>query len=369
MPEKIGRNIELYMGPKQIGGPDDLLEPIVKFIDGAKKRLLIAVQELDYKPIAEAIVRARQRKVLVKLVMEADYLIAKSASKTPFLPGGAHEVNRSLHNAILRAKIKVNTDFNPKIFHQKFMVRDRASVLTGSTNFTETGVTKNLNHIIIIHNKEVAKIFEKEYKEIQQGNFGKLNEGHDPRPKEIQVSKVRVKTLFAPDHNPEMEIMKQIAKAKRRVDFAIFTFSESSGIDDELVLAKRAGIDIRGAFYTMQANQKWSAKEVLRNGGIELFLVPKRKLPQGVPKIGKLHHKLMVIDQQLIIGGSFNYTGPANALNDENILIIGDLETEDTESKNLQKKIAKYALNEIDRIIDVYGDKVTRAEARRIVDA
>ena len=29
----------------------------------------------------------------------------------------------------------------------------------------------------------------------------------------------------------------------------------------------------------------------------------------------------MVIDNQLIIGGSFNYTGPANRLNDENIFI------------------------------------------------
>ena len=156
---KRAGNIELYMGPAELGGPDNLLDTIVKFISGAKKKLLIAVQELDSQEIAEAIIQAKQRGVQVKLVLEADYLIAKKAHEDPFSPGGSHEKNRTLHNAILRAKIKTNTDFNQKIFHQKFIVRDGTSVLTGSTNFTDTGVSKNLNHIAIIHDEAVAKIF------------------------------------------------------------------------------------------------------------------------------------------------------------------------------------------------------------------
>ena len=74
MPKAIG-NIELFMGPHQLGGPDNLQEVIVNFIDGAQKRLFIAVQELDSQPVAEAIIRAKQRKVLVKLVLEADYFM------------------------------------------------------------------------------------------------------------------------------------------------------------------------------------------------------------------------------------------------------------------------------------------------------
>lgn len=357
MPKKIG-NIELYMGPDKVGAPDDMQGTIVDFINGAEKRLFIAVQELDSEPIAKAIINAKQRKVLVKLVLEADYLIAKTAREKPFEPGGPHEINRLLHNAILRAKIKANTDFNPKIFHQKFIVRDGKSVLTGSTNFTKTGTQKNLNHIVIIHDKDVAKIFNREFTEIQQGHFGKLNEGHDPKPKEIHVSGIRIKTLFSPDHNPEMEIMKQIAKAKNRIDFAIFTFSKSSGIDDQLVMAKQAGIKIRGALHRSQANQDWSAKDVFKAAGLkEIYLVPKKHgLPQ--PKPRKLHHKLMVIDEQIIIAGSFNYTGPANKLNDENIVIIGDLNEKKNDSIKKQKKLTGYALDEISRIINLYGEKV-----------
>lgn len=47
--------IELCMGPTQLGAPDDLKQVIVNFIDGARKKLDIAVQELDCRDIAKAI--------------------------------------------------------------------------------------------------------------------------------------------------------------------------------------------------------------------------------------------------------------------------------------------------------------------------
>jgi phosphatidylserine/phosphatidylglycerophosphate/cardiolipin synthase-like enzyme len=350
---KIIDNIEIYMGPHQLGGPDNLCEVIVNFIEGAHSSLYIAVQELNSRPIAEAIIRAKQRDVLVKVVLEADYLVEKTAQQNPFLAEGENEVNRLLQDAILRSSIFVRSDFNPDIFHQKFIIRDNQSLLTGSTNFTETDTSANLNHIIIIHDGNIARIYKREYDEILQGHFGKLDEGHDATPLEVPVSNIRVKVLFAPDHNPEMEIMKQIAKAKKRVDFAIFTFASSSGIDDQMILAQASGIAVRGAMFTSQANQIWSATSNLENAGISLFFVPRPGLPE--PKPRKLHHKLMVIDEQLIIAGSYNYTHPANFLNDENIIIIGDLFSTDPDSIAKQKALAGFALAEIDRIIGQFG--------------
>ncbi len=66
----------------------------------------------------------------------------------------------------------------------------------------------------------------------------------------------------------------------------------------------------------------------------------------------------MVIDEKLIIAGSFNYTGPATRLNDENIMIIGDLNESKPESKEGQSQLAKFALKEIDRIIVQHGKKM-----------
>ena len=343
-------NIILHLGPTEQGAPDSLITPIIEFINKAKRRqkLMIAVQEVDNRSIAEAIINARKRGVTVDLVIEQDYLLGGKIPNDPFVAGGKHEENRFLFNAILRSTVDVKSDFNTKIFHQKFMIRGN-SVLTGSTNFTSTGISKNLNHIVVIDDAEVANAYKKEFKEIQNGNFGKLSIDRDEKPKEARVTGIRVKPLFAPDHSPEMEIMKQILKAKKRVDIAVFTFAQSSGIDDVLIAASGRGVKVRCVMDSQQANQKWAASHGLKKAGVDV------KIAGNSGGLGKLHHKLMTIDDSLSIFGSFNYTGPANKSNDENIVIIGDLEETSSVVKAAQKRIARAARKEIDRIDTVFG--------------
>jgi phosphatidylserine/phosphatidylglycerophosphate/cardiolipin synthase-like enzyme len=355
MSKKIG-NIELFMGPHQLGSPDNIEEAIITFINKANKELLIAVQEIDNENIAKALIEKKKSGVLIQIVLEADYLVEKKPEPDPSLPKGEFEENRRLQSMFLRSSVYLRSDFNPSIFHQKFIVRDNEALLTGSANFTITDTSQNFNHVVIIEDKKVAKSYVDEFDEIRQGHFGKLNEGHDPKPQEVLVNSIRVKPLFAPDHMPEMEIMKQMAKAKKNINFAIFTFAQSSGIDDQMLLLSKNGIKISGIMFKSQANQEWAPTKELVKNGLNISLVPKNNSPSPVPR--KLHHKLMIIDEQLLIVGSFNYTAPANLLNDENILIIGDLKTTDTESIKGQKELAKYALDDLERINKIYGEKV-----------
>ena len=74
-----------------------------------------------------------------------------------------------------------------------------------------------------------------------------------------------------------------------------------------------------------QAAQNWAAPKWLIHPNIELF-IPERK---GVfASLRKLHHKLMVIDERIVVAGSFNYTEPANEYNDENIFVLGSTHDE-----------------------------------------
>ncbi|MBV2093724.1 MAG: phospholipase [Candidatus Thiodiazotropha sp. (ex Codakia orbicularis)] len=344
---RVGQ-VAFFAGPHNLGAPDNLETVIVDFINQAQKRLEIAVQELESEPIAKAIIAARKRKVLVKLVIEQSYLKRSPLKADPWTPGGRNEPNRAVHDAILRSNIDVKVDYNANIFHQKFIVRDREAVLTGSTNFTPTGTHKNLNHLVIVEDAQVARIYAREFKEIQQGRFGRRSEGHDPHPKELEVSDVPIKILFAPDHNPEMEIMKQMMKARERIDFAIFTFAKSSGIDDTMLGLLNAGMPIQGVFDSKQGAQDWSPVKALSEQGASLYGAGNRG------GVGKLHHKLMVLDDQVVIAGSFNYTGPANMLNDENIIILGSFDEQLTlAQKTTQGRIAQFARKEIERIINV----------------
>jgi phosphatidylserine/phosphatidylglycerophosphate/cardiolipin synthase-like enzyme len=148
--------VEVYVGPPVLGAPDDLDAVIRDFLGAAKHSLAIAVQEVDSRSIADAILAAMQRGVRVQLILEGDYLVEAHPSADPWALAGEFEEDRIIHSAFLRAGVDVITDLNPAIFHQKFVVRDvgesTAAVLTGSTNFTLTDTGQNTSSGPVVGN-------------------------------------------------------------------------------------------------------------------------------------------------------------------------------------------------------------------------
>lgn len=240
--------IEAFVGPAELGAADQLEQVIVDFIVGAEHSLDIAVQELDNEPIAQAILDARFRGLSVRVVLEQDYLLSAKVPRVRTRPGEDEaaarrriqfsnepgtrslEPNRRLFAALLRCNIDVKADYNPAIFHQKFAIRDfrdrarpTSAILTGSANFTSTDCHRNLNHVVIFHDARICAEYAGEFASIRAGQFGRGLHGDVPRA--FNLGGVPVKVLFAPDHTPELEIMKQMLKATERVDFAIFTFA------------------------------------------------------------------------------------------------------------------------------------------------
>jgi phosphatidylserine/phosphatidylglycerophosphate/cardiolipin synthase-like enzyme len=370
--------IEAYVGPQELGAADDLEEVIVDFIAGARSSLDIAVQELDSEPIAQAILDARWRGVSVNLFLEQDYLRTplKTELGVPIPPQpkegetatealrrvqwGADETdlaeNRKILAALLRSDIEVRGDFNPKIFHQKFALRDyrrgRASkpgnpaLLSGSANFTFTDTHRNLNHVFVFKSSAVCRQYEVEFDELSLGRFGR--QIHGDVPKLFDLGGIPAKILFAPEHTPELEIMKQMLKGSKEVYFAIFTFAGSSGIDDTMVALARGDMKVCGVLDRAQAAHGWAAPKTMKHKNITLFQ------PKKTSGVRKLHHKLMVIDERVVVAGSFNYTQPANDYNDENIFVLGSVLPEThgiAVEANPTGDLARFMKSEIERII------------------
>ena len=342
-----GGRIEAFVGPRELGAADDLEAVIVEFVRGARKSLDIAVQELDSEPIAQAILDARWRGVSVNLFLEQDYLRSPLTARggVPVPPRPKHgespedalrraqwgddasslAANRRILGALLRCDVEVKGDFNPQIFHQKFVLRDfrdgkatkpgDPALLSGSANFTVTDTHRNLNHVFVFHNTAICRQYAAEFEELRLGRFGR--QLHDDVPKVFDLAGVPAKVLFAPEHTPELEIMKQMLKGTREVFFAIFTFAGSSGIDDAMLSLARGGMKLTGVVDRGQAAMGWAAPRALVHPNIELFQ------PRRDSGVRKLHHKLMVIDERVVVAGSFNYTEPANDYNDENIFVLG----------------------------------------------
>jgi phosphatidylserine/phosphatidylglycerophosphate/cardiolipin synthase-like enzyme len=325
----LNGRVQVFLGPQEVGAADKLEDVIVGFLDGAQYTLDIAVQELDNPRIADAIDRAARRKqpgkktnLQVRFVTEGDYLKETSPVDPP-TKAVSLDVNRGYLVRLLRGAVDAKIDFNPKIFHHKFIIRDldhqAAAVLTGSTNFTTTCTHRNLNHVVIFHDLGVATAYQSEFDQLFNGIFGERSPVLTATdPLKLNIEGVEVQILFSPDNNPELRIVNEILKAQHSAHLMMFTFAKSTTIDDAL-LSKLAvpGFLVKGVLDGSQSAQSWSPHPALIAAGARL-----RK--DTLPNNGKLHHKVLVLDSKVVIGGSFNYTGPANQYNDENLFVIRD---------------------------------------------
>jgi phosphatidylserine/phosphatidylglycerophosphate/cardiolipin synthase-like enzyme len=378
--------IEAYVGPRELGAHDDLEAVICGFIGGARSTLDLAVQEIDSEPIAQAVLDARWRGVDVRAFVEQDYLRSKRPKGALAVSprGGETEdearhrmqwgeevgdlgLNRRILASFLRSDIEIKGDYNPEIFHQKFVLRDyrgkalpTSALLTGSANFTTTDTHKNLNHVFVFNDHRICREYRREVDQLEHGDFGRG--AHGDAPATYGLAGVPVKVLFAPDHTPELELIKQMLRCEERVDFAIFTFSGSSGIDDAMAMLVAADRRVRGVLDAGQGRQWWSATKWLHDKQIEVFL------PSPDSNVRKLHHKLMVIDDCTVVAGSMNYTRPANEFNDENIFVIGspyDREERVEVDHAECARLANHMRDEVERIARDLSEPFTPAAKQR----
>jgi phosphatidylserine/phosphatidylglycerophosphate/cardiolipin synthase-like enzyme len=370
----VGGKIKGYVGPAGLGASDDLQAVIVAFIDGATEYLDVAVQELDNPAIAEALIRRRRAGVRVRIILNHSYLQDETDAEHRPDPAlvtiaqlaadkSERQINRNVYAALCRCGVEVRMDLNPTaIFHQKFCVRDlridaggnerkgkHPSVLTGSANYTDTDCKTNLNHLFEFADLDVQRQFAGEFNEAFNGEFGRGRLGTPPTT--YDVGGVPVKVLFAPDHGPEAEVVKQLLKCPKggRIDTAMFTFAGSSAIDDAMLVLAGADRTVRVVLDRGQSTESktWSAAKWLQDGGVEV-LVPNRR-----PGLRKLHHKLCVVDASTVVGGSFNYSEPATLFNDEALIVIGSPHDDSdgvTVDHSACAEIAGFFRAEIDRI-------------------
>jgi phosphatidylserine/phosphatidylglycerophosphate/cardiolipin synthase-like enzyme len=82
-----------------------------------------------------------------------------------------------------------------------------------------------------------------------------------------------------------------------------------------MVAKHQEGISVDGVFESQNAEGTGAEFNKLRSGGINV-------LEDGSCYI--LHHKTIIIDDRVVITGSYNFTASAERDNDENLVIIDD---------------------------------------------
>lgn len=112
------------------------LELVLESIRSARTEILVAAYSFTSKPIAEALLAAAQRGILVRVVADA-----KSN-------GGRYSAVTFLVNQ----GVPVRLNGRYAIFHHKFLVVDRSNLEVGSFNYSEAAAQKNAENVLLIRN-------------------------------------------------------------------------------------------------------------------------------------------------------------------------------------------------------------------------
>ncbi|MCJ7716669.1 MAG: phospholipase D-like domain-containing protein, partial [Anaerolineales bacterium] len=278
------------------GGPDQYL---VEALDQARGQIDAALYDLNLWSIRNALIRAHNRGVVVRLVVEEDSL------------------DRTEIQELIEAGIPVVPDGVESLMHNKFFIIDHTQVWTGSMNLTVNGAYRHLNNLVSIHSTRVAENYSVEFEEMfLEGYFGEISLADTPYP-DLTINGIRIETYFSPDDSTAEHIIHLILEAEESIEFLYYAFT-SDGIADALIFQANQGIVVRGVLDAFQESAGLGGEyQRFQDSGLNVFL-------DAHPE--KLHHKVLIIDDRIVLTGSYNLTRSAEIQNDENTLVIHNAE-------------------------------------------
>ena len=121
---------------------------------------------------------------------------------------------------------------------------------------------------------------------------------------------------FSPGGEATSAIREALYHAKSTVLVQAYSFT-SAPIADALVKAHKRGVNVQVILDRSQRTQKYSSADFLVNSGIPTRIDAAHAIA---------HNKVMIIDNEVVITGSFNFTKAAEEKNAENLLVIHNRE-------------------------------------------
>jgi phosphatidylserine/phosphatidylglycerophosphate/cardiolipin synthase-like enzyme len=117
---------------------------------------------------------------------------------------------------------------------------------------------------------------------------------------------------FSPNGGCTDAVVNALGSARHRILVQAYSFT-SAPIAKALAEAKKRGVDVRVILDKSQRTEKYSGARFLANTGIPVFIDASHRIA---------HNKVMVIDDETVLTGSFNFTKAAETGNAENVLLI-----------------------------------------------
>jgi phosphatidylserine/phosphatidylglycerophosphate/cardiolipin synthase-like enzyme len=326
--------------------PAEIAAEVAEFVSAAKHSLDVAqydfhLGEETAAVVGGAIKDAQARGVEVRILYNVDH-----ANPIPVPPPPEPDVQLI---ASLEVPARAIAGV-PDLMHHKFVVRDGASVWTGSTNWTDDSWSVQENVVATVASPELAHAFTLNFEELWRDGTVEQSGFVEPRP--VVVDGVRVRPWFTPGFADALtsRIAKKIGHAEKvRVCSPVITSAPVLATLAQRI-ADGSG-DIAGCVDTTQVDdviRQWQAE-----GSVSWKLPLLRQVLAGsfsgkrsepwLPT-GSLHnfmHAKVVVADDVVFVGSFNlsHSGEKNA---ENVLELDDPELAQQLSTYVDEVRARY---------------------------
>ncbi|MCA1763723.1 MAG: phospholipase D-like domain-containing protein [Flavobacteriales bacterium] len=289
-------------------------DTIVAYIDRAQSSLDIAAYNINNQVVATAINDALDRGVTIRYIAEGD------------------NTNVSLSSLDSSIPVLFRENATGSGMHNKFILVDYDSdqesyVLTGSTNLTNNNLFTDLNNLIILQDRALAKSFTIEFNEMWGSSGSEPNEleskfGADKinnTPRQFTIGGNKVELYFSPSDGTTNGIIDALETTDVSIDFSLLLLTQDALADKLIEKSDDFFIDVRGMINDV--NYTGSDFQELLDAGV--FVV------EHTPEYS-LHHKYAIVDHAdlqsdpLVITGSHNWSASAETVNDENTLVVHD---------------------------------------------
>lgn len=303
-------NPDSPLSPQGTGGIDG---PLTASLDTARLSIDVAAYSVTLNSIRNALLRAHDRGVTVRMVMESTNMDSSDVQR------------------LLEAGIPIVGDNQPGLMYNKFMVIDRSEVWLGSMNFTDSGTYEDNNNMIRIRSMKMAENYTKEFNEMFEDNmFGPDVASETPNPS-LTLDGARVDTYFSPDDHALTALYSLLSEAQKSIYFLAFSFTSN---ELGAIVREKAedGLDVRGVMDEEQIKSNQGTEfDPFRQAGLDVLI-------DGID--GQMHHKIFIVDGKTVALGSYNFSRAAEERNDENVVIIYD------------ERIAGFFMQEFERVYD-----------------
>ncbi len=312
----------------------DVARIVAGFLSGARTSLDIALYDFNLIDATQAVVvgalnEARARGVTVRLLYNVDHAMPIPVPPPPSTDPAAV--------AALGVPVKPISGV-PNLMHHKYVVRDGAQVMSGSTNWTDDSWTREENVIITLDSPDVAAAYARDFEQLwsteRVAGSGKFD------TPETAVGRARVIPIFCPGraHRLAHRIAGALGRAQKRIRVCSPVITAGPVLGTLTEIASTRAVDMSGVFDQTQMDEvlgQWK-QEDQAHWKIPAFesLVSsapfggKRSTPWGVGTVHDFMHAKVTVADDVVFVGSYNlsHAGQENA---ENMLEIHDQEVAD----------------------------------------